>query len=95
MKTVHEWDVERVCDDEVLEHYHQESYADCLNFVKSFNVPVGEELHVVLVRDDDKCRSWAYVEDGALAEIFTDACDRTVAKVPNKYHVECGKKHNL
>lgn len=91
MATIYEWCVEHVCGDEVLEHYHQESYAECLVFITDFSLPSGSELHIVLVRDDDKCRSWAYIEDTVLPERFTDAYDRPVAKVPKRYHTEVAR----
>jgi hypothetical protein len=48
--------------------------------------------NLVLVRDDDHSRGWAYVENGKLPEYITDAYGRNIVKVPNKFHNEL-KKH--
>lgn len=51
----------------------------------------GMTSRIVLVRDDDKGRSWAYLEDGELPSHFEDAYGVKVAKVPGRFHEEVSK----
>lgn len=101
--TVHyEWDVEEVTAaesesfeaGEVIDHYHQTSYADCIAFirspVKSF-AALDVEYHICVVRDDDNGRSWAYFHDGMLPDNFEDAYQVPVAKVPKRFHDEVSR----
>lgn len=100
----YEWDVEKVQDgdtperedQEVIEHYQQSSYADCLQFIKEPS-PAGSKYRVVLVRDDQDDprdivdRAWAYVENGTLPEYFEDAYLRETTKVPKRFHAEVAR----
>lgn len=98
MAVEYEWDVELQAavdsDDheegEVLDHDHQLSYADAMKRA-AMPTPEGFRSVIVLVRDDDAGRSWAYVENGKLAEKFSDANGSDVAKVPARFFKEIGK----
>ena len=91
----YEWDVELVTDiesedyerGEVIEHYHQASYADCLRWIKENNPGPGMRFDICLVRDDDIGRSWAYITDGKL-DPFHDADGLVVCSVPKRYQQE-------
>lgn len=95
MSVCYEWDCESVAngdsDDfengEVLDHYHAETYAEVAQRALTV-IEIQYRHEVVLVRDDDDGRSWAYVTDGKLPERFTDANGADGAKVPNKFHKE-------
>jgi hypothetical protein len=101
MTVCYEWDVETHTATEteeheageVLDHDHRDSYAQCLH-VASQPAPEGCRFAIVLVRDDDSGRSWAYLEEGKLPSHFINAYGIDVAKVPLQYHreVERAKK---
>lgn len=84
----YEWDVERVQDistaeveaGEVIHHDFADSYADALR--RAAKPAFGQRNDIVLVRDDDKGRCWAYMFDGALPAEFTEP-DETGAYLPN------------
>ena len=94
MRTVeYEWDVETVADEptadyeagEVLEHWHQPSKADALRVASGLPRPT-QAYKVVLVRDDDAGRSWAYLNaDGTMPTHFADAYGRPTHKVPARF----------
>ena len=95
-KVFYEWDCETVMainseqyeEGDVLEHYHSESYDDVFN--RSKDTPAdGATYRIVLVCDDDECRSWAYLnDDGTLPEHLRDAYDKVIRKVPKRFHEE-------
>jgi hypothetical protein len=86
MEVRYEWDVEEVRGvDEVEEHFHQESYAECVAFMGKHAPPDGSRWDVALVRDDHAGRSWAYIKDGELPTSFEDAYGVEVAKVPVRF----------
>lgn len=95
---VYEWDVEEVSalatDDyekgEVIEHWHQSSFLDALKFSRT-TPPEGSEYVIVLVRDDDNGRAWAYLEDGKLPDYALDAADNKCGKIPVRFHKEVAK----
>lgn len=94
----YEWDVEIVADGgtaehedgEVLEHDHCGSYAEAKRKA-SETPPEGCRFVIVLVRDDDKCRAWAYLEDGKLPETFTDGLGHEYRQVPQRFINEVAK----
>ena len=95
----YEWDVEEVADGdsegledgEVIEHWFQESYADC--FAQITKTPMmGAKWQTVLVCNTDDSRSWAYMQDnGLLEEFFEDAYERRTRRVPKRFHNEVFK----
>ena len=92
MSVSYEWDVELVetyedGDNDVHDHMHQASYADCL---KQAAQPLEDrhQWEIVLVCDDDNGRSWAYVKEGKLPEYFEDAYGGEPRKVPQRFHKE-------
>jgi hypothetical protein len=92
MQVRYEWDVETIdAYGDVQEHAHHTSYAMCLRELALTHVAAGDTRVVVLVRDDDRCRSWAYVEAGQLPEYLEDAYQRPVARVPKRYIEEVAK----
>lgn len=93
MTITYEWDCETVTDDEfedVEDHYHSAKLADVLAYSKA-SPPTDCTHRVVLVRDDDDRRSWAYLEDGVLPSHFDDADGRRWGKVPARFHAEVVK----
>lgn len=92
---IYEWDVEivsavdtpRLEEGEVIEHLHQTCYSDALAL--SRNEPdTGTRYVIVLVRDDDIGRSWAYVDSDGLPSHFSDAEGHNVHKVPQRFFKE-------
>lgn len=97
MAVYYKWVVETVreyADDggnDIIDTCGQVSYAEA---VKVASEPCeGADCHfeIVLVRDDDDRRSWAYMEDGKLQEYAEDAYGTNWGKIPKKYHVEVAK----
>lgn len=89
MKATYEWDIETTDEHgDIIDHNHVDELKEYtereLGELKSGNL--------VLVRDDDYSRGWAYVEKGKLPEYITDACGCNIVKVPQKFHNEL-KKH--
>jgi len=91
----YEWDVEEVTADEyedVVEHYHQGSYEDCLKFINSNPTSSDTLYRIVLVKDEytnkHDGRSWAYVVDNTLPETFFDAYNVPSGRVPKRFHQE-------
>lgn len=88
MATHYEWDVEEVASNgDIEEHNHVESYAQARRLADYLN-GTGQRADVVLVRDDDRKRAWAYIENGVLPESFEDAMGAAYYKVPKAYHTE-------
>ncbi len=98
MTVYYEWDVETVAtvgtveiaDGDILEHRHQTCFSDALA-VAALPAEPGTEHRIVLVRDDDAGRSWAYFSDGELDDRFEDAWARYAAKVPKRFYKEVAK----
>ena len=94
MTVKYEWDVETVTTveseereaGEVLDHYFCVSYREALWRSKQ-PAPEGCKYVIVLVRDDENSRSWAYMLPSGLPTFFTDASGNTI-QVPVKYHRE-------
>lgn len=96
MTILYEWDVEEVTSEEsdshdkgeVVEHWFQDSFADCVKQCSKPPYP-GTEWVTVLVCTTDDSRSWAYLkDDGALPEYFEDAYQHRTRKVPKCFHTE-------
>lgn len=79
--TTYEWDIETTDGDDNVEHHHCDT-------IPARPMRDGERL--VLVRDDDNGRSWAYVENGAL-DSFRDSAGEFVCDVPVRYRREFAK----
>lgn len=96
MTVIYEWDCETVADGEswrfedgeVIEHTHGSSFAEVMAWASENPPERGIRYELVLVRDDDKGRSWAYMTNGKLPEYFTDADGSDAAKVPKRFHQE-------
>jgi|688.fasta_scaffold335079_2 hypothetical protein len=99
MTVTYEWDVEThaVGDSEanengdILEHEFCNSYAEALRTITTFPAETGERRVIVLVRDDDVCKAWAYMDGGKLPDFFADAYGNEDAKVPQRFHSEVAK----
>lgn len=93
MTVVYEWDCELVDEHgDIIEHMHGASYAEVKAWSKSNPCKVENTHSIVLVRDDDEWRSWAYVDDdGKLPVFFQDAALCNVARVPQRFHKEIAK----
>lgn len=86
MKT-YEWDYETLDENgDIMEHDHADRLSDFSESQKTDTL--------VLVMDEGKensgieSRSWAYVKDGKLPDFFSDAFQRPVSKVPERFHKE-------
>lgn len=96
MAVVYEWDVESVSAvdseqyelGEVIDHHHTETFAEAR--AQAATPPEqGQRHEIVLVRDDDAGRSWAYLEpDEIMPDHFHDAEGRAVARVPMRFVAE-------
>lgn len=110
MTVYYEWDVEEVADkdltscgqdfakDDVMEHWHQTSFKDCLDFIAKNAPAEGVRYDIVLVRDDDDRRAWAYSADEdsfVLPEFFCDANGDEYKKVPKRFHDEVKKNKGV
>ena len=92
MTVYYEWDVEEVDQHgDIQDHNHSETYAEAKKFYAMPPGNPGMTSRIVLVRDDDKCRAWAYMENGTLPEHFEDANGVEVAKVPKRFHDEVSR----
>lgn len=87
MPVTYEWDIETWADDEVIDHDHRDRVHDFGG--EELTRAVAEDgYRLVLVRNDDKGRSWAYVANGELPTHFLDAYEKPVAKVPARFVTE-------
>lgn len=101
MAVYYQWDVElhiyyndadEIDSMDVLDHDF------CDNFKEAKAIAAGPpeqypegktSLHIVLVRDGDVGRTWAYLEDdGKLPEKFMDAEGKLQTAVPKRFHLE-------
>ncbi len=80
-----EWIIEEMDGDEIIDVQHPETYAQALSWMYP-----NTDYRVGLVKDRQDGRSWAYIEDGAIAEYFTDSYGEEMGKVPAKYVREVG-----
>jgi len=96
MTVTYEWDCETVADGDsadfadgdIVEHAHDSSFRDVHAWADQYPCEPGRRYELVLVRDDDEGRSWAYVTEGTLPARFTDANGADAAKVPQRFHRE-------
>lgn len=106
MTVTYEWDVEQVASVEhstkhqdfgvgdVIEHFHQGSYRECVAFMAANPPPENSRYEVCIVRDSfsertgESTRAWAYIEDGVLAEAFHDAIPSKVCDTPKRFFAE-------
>lgn len=87
----YEWAIETVNLDEfgdVEETQGQESCRHALEWAKRWPAPQGMRNDLVLVRDDDERRSWAYFTGDTPPTHFQDAYQIDRAKVPKAYLAE-------
>ena len=99
MSVTYEWDVEVVAEadsadyeaGEVIEHCHSATYREALADAARLKPPAGFCNRIVLVRDDDAGRSWAYIENGALPTRFTDADGSCATRVPDRFVKEVAR----
>lgn len=98
MNVSYEWDVETVaaCDmafhaiGDIIEHDFCHDYQEARDKA-SVTPPEGFRYQVVLVRDNDQGRSWAYMEGDVLPSTFLDAYDKVTDSVPQRFHHEVRK----
>lgn len=99
MFTSYEWDIETIerqtdGDEEVLDHHHAERLS---NYAARDYVAENEPYEynvLVLVRDSDGERLWAYVDMTryVLPRYFDDAWhEETGVKVPKRFHEEIAR----
>ena len=95
MAVFYKWDVETMTSIEKDNHKKSEivdrncalSFAHAMS-IASTAPDEGMAYQVVLVRDDDKLRSWAYLSDMSLPSYFEDAYQNYYGKVPKRFHNE-------
>lgn len=97
MAVSYEWDVEFVTSDEyqdIEHHWFCDSYAQALKVSKeNANFIPGCFTRIVLVRDDDDRRSWAYIDGDKLPEYAEDAYNVNWGKIPARFHSEVSRAH--
>lgn len=88
----YEWDIEMWNDDEIIDHDHRDKLSEfgMENLIHAINADQlnanGDYTRLVLVRDSEACRAWAYLtDDGKMPEYFLDAYERPVCKVPKRF----------
>ena len=103
MWTAYEWDIETIerqtdGDEEVLDHYHAEKLKDYPEGALTAENEPYEYNALVLVRDSDGDRVWAYVDLTTLElpEFCDDAWQtETDVKVPQRFHTEIARWRKL
>ena len=92
----YEWDVEETekGTDEIMDHLFCDSFEDAVRTAAAVDADEHVYACIVLVRDSYADRSWAYMKDGKLPEMFKDAMGVEVAKVPRRFHREVEKLSN-
>ena len=89
MTVVYEWDCETIDEHgDIVEHMHGATYAEVKAWSLANTCKPGFTHSLVLVRDDDEGRAWAYIEDGRLPEFCQDAASCKIARVPQRFHRE-------
>lgn len=99
MTVIYEWDCETVADGasadfedgECIDHAHDSTYRAVKAYAERHQCEPGFRYQLVLVRDDDDRRAWAYVENGKLPEFFTDADGEDYSRVPKRFHAEVAR----
>jgi len=74
----------------VIDHRFCESYAQAKE-IAALPTDDGTRNEIVLVRDDDYERSWAYIEGGKIPDHFTDANGCDCVKVPKRFNAEVAR----
>ena len=92
MTVYYEWDAEGVdrSTGDITAHHHTETALEMVEMFKSH----PDDTDMVLVRDDDNGRSWAYVKDGKLPTHFENSYQVPGAKVPIKHQREFDRAIN-
>jgi hypothetical protein len=106
MSVFYEWDVEEVAvslgkyerqdveEGDIVEHWFQDNFADCLKHVATQKLEPGFKWEIVLVRNTDATnaeepRTWAYLNDnGTLPEFFQGSGGDDQTRVPQRFHKE-------
>lgn len=96
MTVRYEWDVElyATADSAAFDQYDVIDHNHCANvreipYALSRPLGEGEGHRVVLVRDDDDGRAWAFLgDDGTLPQFADDAYDVPQGKVPSRFHAQ-------
>lgn len=95
MAVHYEWDAELVEGDDIIDHNHGDTYAAVRMQVarERASLGAGQRFAIVLIRDSNSGRAWAYMEGDTLPAYFEDAYGREVARVPQRFHAEVAKFH--
>lgn len=81
----YEWDIETWIDDDIIDHDFRDRLQD-FDGDTLIEALGGGSKKLVLVRTDiDGERSWAYVENGILPAMLSDAYDVAHNRVPISY----------
>ena len=101
MKARYEWDVEcyaTCAHDEwdagdVIDHDHWDTYAEARAALAGAPVTACVGYRLVLVRDDENGRAWAYMDGNWLPESLDDALGDPVCMVPARFVREVARWH--
>lgn len=93
MHVVYEWVIEEMDrsgeEDEIVDVNHADTFQDTIRYTEDneegFDVGVVCDLFYI---DGGSERGWAYIKGGKLPDNFTDAYDRIIRKVPQRFHRE-------
>jgi hypothetical protein len=88
---IYEWNIETIEVGDIDSTVVDNRFADKLSEYEPKHIINNDSDHrkmLVLVRDDDFGRSWAYVIGGILLDKFVDANTQEVADVPKRFHTE-------
>ena len=96
MTVYYEWSAELVDADGDIGHAeYRATYKEIVPAAAGME-EAGHTVRIVLVRDDDNGKSWAYLGEelpGKLPWYFTDAMCCDVAKVPARFHSQITGYH--
>lgn len=91
----YEWDIETFdpATGDILDHDFADTLGDLMTPLRAFE----PNQRLVLVRNDDSGRQWAYIKDGKLPEFFSvpeaDGNEyETATPVPRRFHREWNAK---
>lgn len=96
-ETRYEWDVEtHDGHGDIIDHNHGDTAKELVGYYRSQPLDEGTYYRLVLVRDQffkdgDRERTWAYVENDKLPEVFMDAFGWGQSRVPKRFHQELAR----
>jgi len=93
MTVEYEWDIETVESGvveldhaEIIDHYHHDKLSQTTDTLGFWHPVAAEQIRIVLVRDDDYGRQWAYIDGGVMPDEFDGG-----TAVPRRFQLEWDK----